>query len=381
VQVDQAGKVLHFVGEGPDVCIDGGSGPAFDVRSTFRNSPVTIRNFRLQGGAGVWAQVPTAESEIRFRQITDVALDLDGGRHRIERVDTDGTVNGGVDLAFGARAEIRRSSFTDLAVWGMLIDGEAYLENTLVARAGGGIVVGADGALTLHHCTLVSINGDAVDHSAGGSLSVTHSLYWNNAGADIAGVSMDCSEVDWSLVCDSACIGVSNNLCADPLFVNPASDYRLSVGSPVADHGPHPAGDTGLPCFDIEGGPRARDFDGDGLAQRDPGAYETSNTTLVPGAVESIRWIDPDTMEWEIEPAAIEYHIYRDLVTSLAYDAFGTCRDDLDLDRTDTQLFDPEVPGADEAWYYLVTSEGNGGEEGSLGLATCTERSNFTPCP
>ena len=68
-------------------------------------------------------------------------------------------------------------------------------------------------------------------------------------------------------------------------------------------------------------------------------------------------------------------------MTTLAYDAFGTCEDGLDADRTDTELFDPDVPGVGEAWYYLVTAEEGGGEEGTLGLATCTERSNFTACP
>ena len=113
----------------------------------------------------------------------------------------------------------------------------------------------------------------------------------------------------------------------------------------------------------------------------DPGAYETNNTTLVPGEVENLRWTDPETMEWDAEPAAVEYHIYRDLVTTLAYDAFGTCQDIIDADRTDTELFDNAVPGDGEAWYYLVTAEDGGGEEGTLGLATCTERSNFTACP
>ena len=155
---------------------------------------------------------------------------------------------------------MRRSSFTDLAVWGMQIDGEAYIENTLVARAASGIAVGTDGDLTLHHCTIVSTAGDAVDNNAGGSLSVMHSLFWDNTGADLAGVSTDCAEADWSLVCDAQCVGANDNLCADPLFVNPASDYRLSVGSPAADHGPHPATDTGVPCFDIDGGPRAPRF-------------------------------------------------------------------------------------------------------------------------
>jgi hypothetical protein len=32
-------------------------------------------------------------------------------------------------------------------------------------------------------------------------------------------------------------------------------------------------------------------------------------------------------------------------------------------------------------FFYLVTAEDSGGQEGSLGQATCAERSNFTVCP
>ena len=56
-------------------------------------------------------------------------------------------------------------------------------------------------------------------------------------------------------------------------------------------------------------------------------------------------------------------------------------RDDLDPNRTDTALNDLEEPATGEGFFYLVTSETASGQEGSLGVATGTERSNFTPCP
>ena len=66
------------------------------------------------------------------------------------------------------------------------------------------------------------------------------------------------------------------------------------------------------------------------------------------------------------------------------YSSFATCDDGLDLDRTDTELTDTGVPPLGKGWYYLITAEDTDPEpprEGTLGLAACAERSNFTPCP
>ena len=56
--------------------------------------------------------------------------------------------------------------------------------------------------------------------------------------------------------------------------------------------------------------------------------------------------------------------------------------------ETDTVTTDPGTPSAGTAWFYLVTAEGaeatpgaSDGEEGTLGLGTSAERSNFAPCP
>ena len=62
------------------------------------------------------------------------------------------------------------------------------------------------------------------------------------------------------------------NLNADPAFADAAGgNYRLTPGSPVADHGdPAPAG----PASDLDGHARVADSDGNGTAVRDMGAYE-----------------------------------------------------------------------------------------------------------
>ena len=84
------------------------------------------------------------------------------------------------------------------------------------------------------------------------------------------------------------------------------------------------------------------------------------------------------------EPSAAangEYHVYRLPTTALGYDLFGVCEDGLDVDRTDTELIDSAEPDSGVAWAYIITAEDAGGNEGSMGLATCTERSNFNACP
>jgi hypothetical protein len=57
------------------------------------------------------------------------------------------------------------------------------------------------------------------------------------------------------------------------------------------------------------------------------------------------------------------------------------CRDDLDGARTDTVLSDAQLPPAGQGYFYGVTAENAAHQEGSLGFATCVERSSFNPCP
>ena len=97
-------------------------------------------------------------------------------------------------------------------------------------------------------------------------------------------------------------------------------------------------------------------------------------------SVTNPRWTSKTLLEWDEELAATEYHVYRDAMGTLTYGNFGTCRDDLDPDRTDEQLTDAELPLPGQGFVYSITAD-DGVNEGSLGLASCIERSNFTPCP
>ena len=95
----------------------------------------------------------------------------------------------------------------------------------------------------------------------------------------------------------------------------------------------------------------------------------------------NLRWELDFRLVWDAEPSAVEYHVYRDLVSNLSYQSFGVCRDDLDSLRTDTILDDTEVPVSGRSFAYLITAEDAGGEEGTLGLGSSAERSNYAPCP
>jgi hypothetical protein len=193
-------------------------------------------------------------------------------------------------------------------------------------------------------------------------------------------IGVPCAAISWSDIGTPDCSAVNNNLSADPLFVGPL-DFHLQATSPLLDRGPAPASFTGVPCFDLEGGPRQRDWDGDGLASQDLGPYEHRNLALVPGEVTGLAWLNEITLTWT-GPAghAGTYHVYRDPLSDLSYAHFATCRDDLDPARNDTQLVDGERPLPGQGFGYSITAA-DGAEQGTLGDATCSERSNFTPCP
>jgi hypothetical protein len=172
-------------------------------------------------------------------------------------------------------------------------------------------------------------------------------------------------------------------------------DLTIAVGGTLTLDGPvagqieiQPGGRIDVTGRGVAGGPRLRDHDGDGLAQMDAGAFEVENTSLSPGDVGTLTWPDRDTVVWESVVGAVEYHLYRGEMIALAFDSFGDCRDDLDGVRTDTVLNDPSRPAIGTGWFYLLTTEGvesvsgaSNGEEGTLGIGSFAERSNFAPCP
>jgi len=111
------------------------------------------------------------------------------------------------------------------------------------------------------------------------------------------------------------------------------------------------------------------------------GAYEERNATLVPGDLANLRWTSKTVCTWDAEPSAVEYHVYRGMLSSRSYSYFGSCRDDWDPVRTDLVLSDTEPPPAHDGFFYLVTAESAAGREATLGWGSSAERSNFSRCP
>ena len=213
------------------------------------------------------------------------------------------------------------------------------------------------------------------DEEGAGSSLIRDSIVWGNA-VDLGGI--DCLDVNWSNTGNPSCAGAQNNISADPLF---DSDGRLLPGSPCIDHGDDPSTYNGDPSSDLDGGPRLRDHSGGGLARNDCGAYERLNDLLTPGEVLNLAWEDKVRLSWDAEPDAVRYHLYRDDATNLAWSSFGVCRDDLDANALDELYDEPAQPAVGQTWVYLVTAEDSAGNEGTLGLASGAERSNFNACP
>ena len=381
VRIDH-GKVFTLRGDdgGAPVIIEVASGAAVTVDSTVGQTPVRIERLTLRGPTGLRARVPIAIRNVRVENASVAAIDLQAGSgiHDINELTTAGPTGDGVRAASGTTLAISSSRLVGLSGTGLAIDGAALAVNVLIAQAGKGVALGAGASLELEHATITGCSGPGVE-SAGAAV-VTGSLFWNNGGGDLPGV--DCGRVSWSLVCSPGCTGVSGTFCGDPLFVG-GGDYHVQPASPVLERGPSPALFSGSPCLDLDGGPRGRDFDGDGLARRDAGAFERANGGLIPGDVGPLTFVDRNRLAWPALPpaSAARYHVYRDLVHNIGYPNFGVCADLLDADPFDTELEDHGVPPAGEAWAYVVTAESPAGREGTMGFATCTERSNFTPCP
>jgi hypothetical protein len=257
------------------------------------------------------------------------------------------------------------------------VAGSALVTTVLIGGSGGdGIELTSSATLVLRHSTLAGGLGAGVDNSAGGTVAIAHSIVDGNAGGDLVGVP--CASVSWSVIGTPDCSSVNDNLALDCLL---DLDYRLGDGSPCLDAGPHPSMFTGDPCLDLDGGPRLEDFDGDGLARMDPGAYERADPLPAPPETADLRWVSGLALEWDEEPSAVIYHVYRGALGALSYADFGTCRDDLDPQPSDETLTDTELPAPGSGFFYLVTAEDASGAEGGLGAGTCAAASNFTPCP
>ncbi len=367
-------------GTGDPVVVDGLSDAAFRFLNKAGTVPMVVRDFTLRGGQGIRSAVDTLAEDIVFDMISFEAYQADAGAHTLRRATVGELAAVGARVALGASLDASRVEMRGPTTAGVIAEGSVVLRNVLVAdgtSGADGIRLGSGASVTAQYVTIEGNAGRGIDNTAGGSVAVDRSIVWGNAGGDLANAS--CAGISWSDTGDPACTPGNGNLSQDALL---GLDSRPQAGSPCLDHGPSASGYAGIPPTDLAGEPRLRDFDGDGIAVNDCGAYEVDNGALVPGEVVNLRFDFNDfRLLWNPEPSAAEYHVYRDLLSNLSYGSFGVCRDDLDGDRTDAQLEDFEEPLAGQGFFYLITAESLGGNEGTLGLAAAAERSNFSPCP
>ena len=94
------------------------------------------------------------------------------------------------------------------------------------------------------------------------------------------------------------------------------------------------------------------------------------------GEVTAVRFTNPTMLQWNAEPSAQWYEVYR--ATSLP-GTFGTC---FANDLTTTSVADASTPSIGSRFFYLVTARNRLREEGTKGFgSTGAQRPNTLPCP
>ena len=120
--------------------------------------------------------------------------------------------------------------------------------------------------------------------AAAGQTGVTCNTLWSSVSAIFSFNDVYAATgVSWTATCDFT--SNPGNLSLDPLFIDPAGNFRLQSSSPAVDAGSNSA--PGLPPTDLDGNPRVVDGNGDGNAVVDLGAYELQPTiiTLSPSSL------------------------------------------------------------------------------------------------
>jgi len=227
----------------------------------------------------------------------------------------------------------------------------------------------------------IVVNNEWGIHVTGGETSetflvdISHNDLWDNINANYweswGGVGLPSYDGPFTPPPTAGEINV------DPQFVA-GGGYRLSPSSPCIDTGSPPQDFTGVACLDLDGGPRLRDADGDGVAAHDMGAVEYEDPTLLPEEVANVGWesTNPDRLTWDAEPSSDAYEVYRGELTALGYQDWGSCQGTTSA----TTFDDAELPPPGAGFFYVVTGQA-GIATGTMGFATCAERSNYNGCP
>ena len=381
-QVDLDRNMVFFIvgvddGTGTPVIIDGTWETALEFKSTSGHVNSTLRNLTVRGSTGVRSLVPLTVSDCVFDRNAVTAIDLHAPGSVARRVTIDSsTTTRGIWVQSGGGALIEHARIQNLAGRGVRVNAPTVIRNSLISDCQYGIGSFAVSPIVVEHSTVANNSSAGLEvATTDTSASVRSSIIHGN-GTDLYRV--DCTNVEWSILGSLDCSTVNDNLFGDPGLT---ADYHLQPTSVANDHGPDPAMFDGIPCVDLDGSPRSRDYTGDGLAEVDIGAFENDNPALLPAEATGLVWTDKQTLTWDEDLSVAGYHLYRGALANLYFDDYGVCRDDLLPFPTATLMTDPEIPLPGDGFFYEVSHDSALDGESSLGVGRCAERSNYRSCP
>ena len=165
-----------------------------------------------------------------------------------------------------------------------------------------------------------------------------------------------------------------------PLMAQQSAGYKLEEH--VMNAGGHP--ENGVMMFS-PGFKVSLDSIGDGVSVGGLGSASFNldagfvNTFRPAGEVSALMFINKDQLEWNADPSAGVYNLYRDTINNLVGLGFGACLQQ-DLNTASTFDRDP-MPEPGDGYFYLATAENRLREEGTKGFQTTGSERQGTTCP